>query len=499
MSHLQELIESYLPKTYAKQGLDSIRSHEKVMEILLEHGKLPRHPWEESTIEFALNKFALMDSNNFPGNVGVGEREGRVFAPLVARRHFHLSHGIGRSGDIIEIQPKAAGSSLIYQLTNQLTKHALEIAGLDIPHLDCVVFPLATGMTLAMAMIALKSQSPPQRKYVLWPRIDQKSCFKSILTAGLIPIIVENILGEDGLKTDLVTLQRLLEERGEEILCVLSTTSCFAPRQPDLVDSIAKLCQQYHVGHVINNAYGLQCRSISKSISRACRVGRVDAIVQSTDKNFLVPVGGAIIASPPAGATLLKTVSASYPGRASMAPILDLFITLLTMGEQGYRDLLEKREKVIVPRVKQCMEGLMGRFGLSLIDSPRNSISFAYSLDTFSATNKPLSFLGAMLFQRNVSGCRVVSGGLQGVTSKISGYSFKTWGAHQESYPHSYFTLACAIGMEEEEISVFIGRLEKTLAKFIKINVSEGSLGQNSITEEQTEGEEQVNVSEKLG
>lgn len=39
---------------------------------------------------------ALMDSNNFPDNVGVGEREARVACPLVARRNYRLAHGIGR-------------------------------------------------------------------------------------------------------------------------------------------------------------------------------------------------------------------------------------------------------------------------------------------------------------------------------------------------------------------------------------------------------------------
>lgn len=47
-----------------------------------------------------------MDSNNFRGNAGVGEREGRVASALVARRHWGLAHGIGRSGDIAAEQPK---------------------------------------------------------------------------------------------------------------------------------------------------------------------------------------------------------------------------------------------------------------------------------------------------------------------------------------------------------------------------------------------------------
>jgi O-phospho-L-seryl-tRNASec:L-selenocysteinyl-tRNA synthase len=58
---------------------------------------------------------------------------------------------------------------------------------------------------------------------------------------------------------------------------VLSTTSCFAPRQPDAIDEIAKLCKEFNVAHVINNAYGLQCPLITKLINRAVVVGHVDA------------------------------------------------------------------------------------------------------------------------------------------------------------------------------------------------------------------------------
>ena len=43
---------------------------------------------------------AQMDSNNFVDNVGVGEREAREASELVARRHYRLAHGIGRSGDV---------------------------------------------------------------------------------------------------------------------------------------------------------------------------------------------------------------------------------------------------------------------------------------------------------------------------------------------------------------------------------------------------------------
>ena len=46
-----------------------------------------------------------------------------------------------------------------------------------------LIVPMATGMTLVLCMLTFR-QFRPNAKYVLWPRIDQKSCFKSIVTAG---------------------------------------------------------------------------------------------------------------------------------------------------------------------------------------------------------------------------------------------------------------------------------------------------------------------------
>jgi O-phospho-L-seryl-tRNASec:L-selenocysteinyl-tRNA synthase len=192
------------------------------------------------------------------------------------------------------------------------------------------------------------------------------------------------------------------------------------------------------------------------------------AVVQSTDKNFLVPVGGAIIAS--SSSSFLTLVSSNYPGRASIAPILDIFITLLSMGESGYRSLLRTRSEIIAPGLLAALQPLLLKYGLSLIPSPKNSISYAVRIDNLPHSRKGLSFLGAMLFQRNVSGCRVVLGGEEGAHSNITGYEFTTWGAHIQSYPHSYFTVACAIGMEEEEIVTFISRLSRTVAKYVKMN-----------------------------
>ena len=61
---------------------------------------LPKEPFDELTIQSLMNKIALMDSNNYQGNCGVGEREGRIFSNMVRYKNYGLGHGIGRSGDV---------------------------------------------------------------------------------------------------------------------------------------------------------------------------------------------------------------------------------------------------------------------------------------------------------------------------------------------------------------------------------------------------------------
>ena len=46
-----------------------------------------------------------------------------------------LGHGIGRSGDITAVQPKAAGSSLLAKLTNSMVLDLLRRSGMEIPGL----------------------------------------------------------------------------------------------------------------------------------------------------------------------------------------------------------------------------------------------------------------------------------------------------------------------------------------------------------------------------
>ena len=58
-----------------------------------------------------------MDSNNFLDNVGVGEREARVACSLVAKRHYRLAHGMGRSGDVAAEQPKVTAVPVLPNTT----------------------------------------------------------------------------------------------------------------------------------------------------------------------------------------------------------------------------------------------------------------------------------------------------------------------------------------------------------------------------------------------
>ena len=154
---------------------------------------MPIDGWSEIEIERLLQKFSDMDSNNFPNNCGVGEREGRVYSNLVCRKTWNLAHGVGRSGDLREPQPKAAGSSMIVSLTNSLVVDWLRFSGARSIK-EAFVAPVSTGMAMVLCLLTLRLKRP-HAKYVVWSRIDQKSCFKAIITAGYIPIIVDLVKG----------------------------------------------------------------------------------------------------------------------------------------------------------------------------------------------------------------------------------------------------------------------------------------------------------------
>lgn len=451
------LSEKLVSASYVRQGLDARRGHEQLIRRLLDQGKCPEEGWSESTIELFLNELAVMDSNNFLGNCGVGEREGRVASSLVARRHYRLIHGIGRSGDIAAVQPKAAGSSLLNKITNSVVLDVLKLTGVRSVS-SCFVVPMATGMSLTLCFLTLRHRRPKAR-YILWPRIDQKSCFKSMVTAGFEPVVIENVLEGDELRTNLEEVERKIEEFGaENILCVHSTTSCFAPRVPDRLEELSVLCAKHDIPHIVNNAYGVQSSKCMHLIQQGARVGRIDAFVQSLDKNFMVPVGGAIIAG--FDENFIQEISKIYPGRASASPSLDVLITLLTLGANGYKKLLADR-KELYGHLAQELSALAARHGERLLKTPHNPISLAMSLNHLEAhSSSAVTQLGSMLFTRQVSGARVVPLGVQ---QTVSGHTFSGFMSHSEAYPCPYLNAASAIGITKGDVTVCMKRLEKCL------------------------------------
>ena len=155
------LARGLVSPSYVAQGAEALAKRQKLIKTVLSQRRLPQTGWDDATIELfiqarrftacdclhtallsytwmhashcarfsilsvvkcprrsagisarqytaaaALQEVALMDSNNFVDNVGVGEREARVACNLVARRHFRLAHGIGRSGNVGAEQPK---------------------------------------------------------------------------------------------------------------------------------------------------------------------------------------------------------------------------------------------------------------------------------------------------------------------------------------------------------------------------------------------------------
>lgn len=478
-----------IPKSHATIGISNVLAANKEYRTLLINRRMPEHGWSDVQIQNFLFLLSILDTNNKTlatgGDndedesrwCGVGEREGRVYSSLVAQRHFGLSHGIGRSGDITEPQPKAAGSSVLAKLALFMTLDALRRgSGLNAkgPAAHGILLPLCTGMSMSLVLSSLRSNDPA-KTIVLWSRIDQKSCYKAISSSGLICVVVPTKLEGDAVVTDMEAMEAAMKSHEGKILAVITTTSCFAPRVPDSVDKVAKLCAANKINHVINNAYGLQCAQTSKLINRACVVGRVDAIVCSTDKNFLVPVGGAIVVSP--SKMVIKEIGAIYAGRASASPIIDLFITILSMGLKGYSRLLQERSNML-ESFPFRLEEVAKKHGERILICPGNTISFGVTLDGLArpkredeneadytkSIEKDISSFGAILFSRCVSGTRVVP---RGIDQTIGDNIFKGFGSSTNTFPHAYMTAACAIGVSVAEVTEFFVRLEKTLAEFI--------------------------------
>jgi len=436
----KELLLGLIPPHMLDRGLIVLEETLiKPIKRLFEQRTLPKEGWSDESIRLLLKVLSSMDTDKDPKAARIGEREARIASPLVSELAAGFNHGVGRSGVLIDPQPKAAGGSLMYQIANRLATDLLKKFGIENIS-GAYIIPLATGMSIGLALKVARDLTGGQE--VVYPRIDHKSPLNGISLVDLQPKIVQCKLDGDAVISDPNDVEAAINERTSAIL---TTTTFFPPRQPDDIISIAKIAKDKRIPHVINNAYGVQSPVIMKMIRSAIFKGRVDAIIQSTDKNFLCPVGGSIIAGP--DEEFLKRVAHSYAGRATAAPVVQFLAAILSLGENGYRELIQQQNEcfnLLKKRLKETAE----KHGERLLEVD-STIAVAMTITEPRIAHK----IGEQLYTSRVTGPR----GLPKADS--------TFGTCYDKYPTQYLTINAAIGVEKTDINTTVKRLDKLLSK----------------------------------
>jgi O-phospho-L-seryl-tRNASec:L-selenocysteinyl-tRNA synthase len=476
------LKKTKIPENIIKRGLVSLGSFLKPMEDLLNQLKPPENGWRDDQIKFFLEILAHMDSNNDPSSFQIGEREGRISTPLLYDLTAGFIHGVGRSGNIKAPQPKATGGSIVNNITDRLVTFFLKEMGLENIR-GSIVVPLSTGMSLMLAIKGIvnkyKLDLNTDQNEIIFPRIDHKSPIKAIDLTGKIRITVDTITGHEyiadlssklekskikeyqidvlkmyqaelefvrkfGLDSVYVPVGNIKEKINKKTLAIVSTTTFFPPRAPDNVKEIAKIAKKHNLIHIINNAYGVQSRNIMKLIRGAIDAGRVDAIIQSTDKNFLTPIGGTIISAP--DKLNLNHIAEAYAGRGSAAPVLHLLVSLLSLGINGYMNYVKIQEENRI-LLENELRKIANQIGEKVLDV-NNPIACMMTLSTLN-NEKKIERLGGFLYNLRVTGPRVVN-------SKINKF-----GPCTDNYPYPYIVMNSAIGVKREDILGAVSQLKK--------------------------------------
>lgn len=447
---IKDLIKgSKIPQNMINRGQIVLDNWLKPIKNLLEQKRVPEEPWEDEQIKFLLKLLSQMDTDKDLDAARVGEREARISTPLLNLYSAGFCHGIGRSGEISAPQPKAPGGSIMYELTNKLAKYAMTKFGL--PNIkDTLVIPMATGMSLSLCLAGLrpewKNDTLYKRKVVV-PRLDHTSIIKGIKYMGAEPKIVEGEIYGDAVR---VPIEKISAGIDKDTFSILSFTSFFPPREADNIKEIAKLAQEKDITHIVVNAYGVQSEEWMKMIRSAIDAGRVDAIIQSTDKNFLTPVGGSIICTP--HKDTMEKISRTYAGRANASPIFQFLISILSLGIKGYQALIEeqkKNRKYLAVELKKIADKI-GEKILNVF----NPVAVALTLDNLKGKN--LSSLGGALYTLRVTGPRIYDP------------TEKSFGMCCNHYPHAYIVINSAIGATKKDIDLTIARFQKSYDQFSK-------------------------------
>ncbi|MDF1538741.1 MAG: O-phosphoseryl-tRNA(Sec) selenium transferase [Candidatus Thorarchaeota archaeon] len=430
---IEKTLQDLIPDNMLRRSETTLESLLSPIRNVLHQRKMPLDSFTDLQIELLLKVLSSMDTDKDLGAARVGEREGRVVSPYVEHLAAGFNHGIGRSGHLTAPQPKAPGASLMQQAANQVALDAMRKFGLHNVH-SGIVFPLSTGMTIAISLSALRREKGVKR--VLFPRIDHASPKRGIELSGLETITTSTTLEGDAVQADLGDLEREISKNHD--IAILATTTFFPPRTPDPIKEIAKMCQAHDIPLVVNNAYGVQSTSIMKTISSAIDAGKVDVIIQSGDKNFMTPVGSAIAVSP--DEEIMQWISETYAGRASAAPVVQTFAALLAHGLKGY-EALRNQQVESKTRLEKRMTEIASDLGQRILDV-NNEIAVAMTLDGIDAND-----LGGRLYNRRVTGPRAIEAG--------------EYGSCIDGYPHSYIVMNAAIGASKNDVENATTKLYK--------------------------------------
>lgn len=438
---------SSIPQNMLNRGQLILNDFLKPIKILFEQKGVPKEPWTDDQIQFLLQTLSRMDTDKDPDAARVGEREARIASRLQEQTSAGFCHGIGRSGFLTAPQPKAPGASIMYEITNFLARNFLKNFGL--PNIkSAIVVPLATGMSLALCLGALKpdwnQKEMLNKRSVLIPQLDHKSILKAIDLIGCRKKIINGEVSGDAVR---IPIDHIKNSIDDDCFAVLSFTSFFPPREHDDIKEISKLAKEKDLVHIIINAYGVQSPEWMKLIRSAIDAGRVDAIIQSTDKNYLTPIGGSVIASP--NKDTIITISQAYAGRASATPIVNYLISMLSLGINGYAKLIEDQQKnrSLLEQKLQEFASKMGERVLNVF----NPVAVAISLEKM--TQDQLYALGGALYNLRVTGPRVFNP----AESKF--------GTCSEKYQVPYIVMNAAIGAQEADIMRAVEQLEKAYSQ----------------------------------
>lgn len=454
MVDLNDLIEYFkntsIPQNMLNRGQLVLNNFLHPIKVLFEQKSVPIKPWNDDQIEFLLQILSHMDTDKDDKSARVGEREARIASNLHLKTSAGFCHGVGRSGFLTAPQPKAPGGSILYETTNYLARDFLKKFGL--PNINkAIVLPLCTGMSLALTLAALKpdwnNDDLIHKRAVIIPQIDHNSILKSIEMVGARVKIVKGKIFGDAVRIPIEDIKKSIDDT---CFGILSITSFFPPRENDDIKEISKFAEEHELVHVVINAYGVQSPEWMKIIRSGIDAGRIDAIIQSTDKNLLTPVGGAIIASP--NKENVKKISQTYAGRASASPVVDSLISMLSLGIERYQELIDNQKEN-----RRNLEQELSKIALKYnerILNVFNPVAVAVTLKNLK--KEQLSALGGALYNLRVTGPRVYDP------------SKKDFGTCCTNYNTPYIVMNAAIGATNKDINYAVERFDKAYYQIMK-------------------------------